>query len=64
MTIVSERIPFELRGRCCLDLETIAPSGKGYAGTRSFGAGVEDLDEAVEAKQKQPSHLTSSFSIF
>lgn len=49
MTVVGERTILELRGQPCIDLETVAPTRKGCAVTRSFGARVEDLDTLLEA---------------
>ena len=43
MTVVGERIVYELRGLACLDLETVTPTRKGCAATRSFSSRVEDL---------------------
>ena len=50
MTVVGERLIYELRGLACLDLEALAPTRKGCAVTRSFSSRVEDrasLEQAV-----------------
>ena len=50
MTVVGERIVRELRGEPCLDLETLPPTRKGCAVTRSFSRRIEDratLEQAV-----------------
>ena len=50
MTVVGERIVHELRGECCLDLETVAPTRKGCAVTRCFSGRVEEratMEQAV-----------------
>ncbi len=49
LTVVGERIIHELRGTPCIDLETIAPTRKGCAVTRSFAGRVESLDMMQEA---------------
>lgn len=49
LTVVGERIIHELRGTPCIDLETVAPTRKGCAVTRSFAGRVEDLDIMQEA---------------
>ena len=52
LTVVGRRIVHELRGEACLDLETVAPTRKGCAVTRSFSRRVEDLatmEQAVAA---------------
>jgi len=49
MTVVGERLVRELRGEACLDLETLAPTRKGCAVTRSFSNRVEDLSTMEEA---------------
>ena len=51
MTVVGERIIYELRGIACLDLESVAATRKGCAVTRSFSSRVRDLatmEQAVE----------------
>jgi DNA polymerase V len=49
LTVVGERIVYELRGLACLDLETVAPTRKGCAVTRSFSNRVEDLATLEQA---------------
>ena len=49
MTVVGERIIHELQGHPRLDLETVAPTRKGCAVTRSFSGRVEDLETMQEA---------------
>jgi DNA polymerase V len=49
LTVVGERIIHELRGQSCIDLETVAPTRKGCAVTRSFAGRVDDLDMMQEA---------------
>ncbi|KQT80153.1 Y-family DNA polymerase [Methylobacterium sp. Leaf466] len=52
MTVVGERLVYELRGVACLDLETVAATRKGCAVTRSFSDRVEDqatMEQAVAA---------------
>lgn len=49
MTVVGERIVFELRGQSCLALEQVAPQRKGCAVTRSFSGRVDDKDTMLEA---------------
>jgi DNA polymerase V len=49
MTVVGERIILELRGNACLDLETVAPTRKGCAVTRSFSSRIRDLDRLEQA---------------
>ncbi|AMJ61409.1 Y-family DNA polymerase [Bosea sp. PAMC 26642] len=49
LTVVGERIIHELRGQPCIDLETVAPTRKGCAVTRSFAGRVECLDMMQEA---------------
>ena len=55
LTVVGERIIHELRGRSCLDLETVAPTRKGCAVTRSFSSRVEDL---ATMEQSVAAHAT------
>ncbi len=55
LTVVGERIIHELRGRPCLDLETVAPTRKGCAVTRSFSSRVEDL---ATMEQSVAAHAT------
>ncbi|APT35043.1 protein UmuC (plasmid) [Methylobacterium phyllosphaerae] len=49
LTVVGERLVYELRGIPCLDLETVAPTRKGCAVTRSFSERVEDLATMEQA---------------
>ncbi len=49
LTVVGERLVYELRGVPCLDLETVAPGRKGCAVTRSFSNRVEDLETMQQA---------------
>ncbi|MBP1806976.1 DUF4113 domain-containing protein [Rubellimicrobium aerolatum] len=49
LTVVGERIVFELRGLSCLPLEEVAPQRKGCAVTRNFAGRVEDLPTLQEA---------------
>lgn len=49
MTVVGERIVFELRGEACIKLEEVALTRKGCAVTRSFAGRVDDLDMMLEA---------------
>jgi DNA polymerase V len=49
LTVVGERIIYELRALPCLDLETVAPTRKGCAVTRSFSSRVEDRDTMEQA---------------
>ncbi|MCU4178596.1 Y-family DNA polymerase [Bosea sp. BH3] len=49
LTVVGERIIHELRGQPCIDLETVAPTRKGCAVTRSFAGRVDDPDMMQEA---------------
>ena len=55
MTVVGERLIYELRGVPCLDLEAVAPSRKGCAVTRMFSSRVEDL---ATLEQAIASHAT------
>ena len=57
MTVVGERMVHELRGTPCLDLETVAPTRKGCAVTRSFSNRVEDLATMEEAVATHASRL-------
>ncbi|WP_295385994.1 Y-family DNA polymerase [uncultured Thiodictyon sp.] len=43
--VVVERVGWELRGRSCLPLECVAPPRQQVMVSRSFGAGVSDLEE-------------------
>ncbi|TNC66419.1 Y-family DNA polymerase [Rubellimicrobium roseum] len=49
LTVVGERIVWELRGTSCLPLEEVAPPRKGCAVTRNFAGRVEDLATLQEA---------------
>jgi len=49
LTVVGERIIHELRGQPCIDLESVAPTRKGCAVTRSFAGRVESLEMMQEA---------------
>jgi DNA polymerase V len=49
MTVVGERIVFELRGQACIALEHVAPQRKGCAVTRSFSSRVTTLEAMLEA---------------
>ena len=49
LTVVGERIVFELRGQSCLTLEQVAPQRKGCAVTRSFSRRVDDLPTMLES---------------
>jgi DNA polymerase V len=55
MTVVGERLIYELRGVPCLDLEAVAPTRKGCAVTRMFSSRVEDL---ATLEQAIASHAT------
>lgn len=49
LTVVGERIIQELRGQPCINLDTVAPTRKGCAVTRSFSGRVESLEVMEEA---------------
>lgn len=49
MTVVGERLIYELRGVPCLDLDSITPTRKGYAVTRSFSSRVRTLLQVEQA---------------
>lgn len=49
LSVVGERLVYELRGIPCLDLETVAPTRKGCAVARSFSDRVEDLATMEQA---------------
>jgi DNA polymerase V len=49
MTVVGERIIHELNGHPCISLESVAPTRKGCAVTRSFSGRVETIDMMQEA---------------
>ena len=55
MTVVGERIIYELRGVSCIDMETVAPTRKGCAVTRCFSGRVDDL---ATIEQAVASHAT------
>lgn len=57
MTVVGERIIHELRGAACIDLESIAPTRKGCAVTRSFSGRVDDLEMMLEAVASHATRL-------
>lgn len=49
LTVLGERIVYELRGVSCMPLDLVAQPQKGLAVTRSFGQPVTDLDEMLSA---------------
>lgn len=49
MTVVGERMIYELRGVSCMQLEDVAPTRKGCAVTRSFSSRVSDLAKLEQA---------------
>jgi DNA polymerase V len=49
MTVVGERLVYELNGRSCLPLELVAPPRKGLTVSRSFGQLLTCLDPIKEA---------------
>lgn len=49
MTVVGERIVYELQGRSCLPLELVAPPRKGITVSRSFGQAITEFDPVREA---------------
>ncbi len=49
MTVVGERLIYELRGMPCLAFEEIAPQRKGCAVTRMFGERLTKQDDVMEA---------------
>jgi len=49
MTVVGERIVYELNGRSCLPLELVAPPRKGLTVSRSFGQPLTRLEPITEA---------------
>ncbi len=49
LTVVGERLVWELRGVACLPLELEPPARQGIAVTRCFGRLVTTLDEGLEA---------------
>lgn len=57
MTVVGERIIYELRGTPCISLESVAPTRKGCAVTRCFAGRVDDLPTLLEAVASHASRL-------
>ena len=49
LTVVGERMIYELRGQSCLSLEAVTPTRKGCAVTRMFSRRVEDRDTMEQA---------------
>ena len=49
MTVVGERLVYELNGRSCLSLELVAPPRKGLMVSRSFGQPLMQLEPIKEA---------------
>jgi DNA polymerase V len=49
MTVVGERLVYELNGRSCLPLELVAPRRKGLTVSRSFGRPLTRLEPIKEA---------------
>jgi DNA polymerase V len=49
MTVVGERLVYELNGRSCLPLELVAPPRKGLTVSRSFGRPLTQLQPIKEA---------------
>ncbi len=49
LTVVGERMVYELRGQSCLSLEALTPTRKGCAVTRMFSRRVEDRDTMEQA---------------
>jgi DNA polymerase V len=49
MTVVGERLVYELNGRSCLPLELVAPRRQGLTVSRSFGRPLTQLDRIKEA---------------
>lgn len=49
MTVVGERLIYELRGVCCMTLDSVAPTRKGCAVTRSFSSRVRTLEQVEQA---------------
>ena len=49
MTVVGERLVWELRGVACSELELVPPRRKGVAVTRSFGQRVTEREEMRQA---------------
>ncbi len=57
MTVVGERIVYELRGVSCIDLASVAPTRKGCAVTRCFSGRVEDLATIEQAVASHAARL-------
>ncbi len=57
MTVVGERIVYELRGVTCIDLASVAPTRKGCAVTRCFSGRVEDLATVEQAVASHAARL-------
>ena len=57
MTVVGERIIYELRGQQCIDLATLTPTRKGCSVTRSFSSRVENLATLEQAVAAHASRL-------
>ena len=49
LTVVGERIIYELLGVACLDLEAVAPAGKGCAVTTSFSSRMTERSQFEQA---------------
>ncbi len=49
LTVVGERIIYELRGRACLPLESVPARRKGCAVTRSFSSRITERDVLEQA---------------
>ncbi len=57
MTVVGERIIYELRGLPCIDLASVAPTRKGCAVTRCFSGRVEGLATVEQAVASHAARL-------
>ncbi|GJD95409.1 Protein UmuC [Methylobacterium iners] len=57
LTVVGERLVYELRGIACLDLETLAATRKGCAVTRSFSSRVDELATMQQAVSTHAARL-------
>ncbi len=57
MTVVGERIVYELRGVPCIELASVAPTRKGCAVTRCFSGRVEDLATVEQAVASHAARL-------
>jgi DNA polymerase V len=74
MTVVGERLVYELNGRSCLPLELVAPPRKGLTVSRSFGRPLTRLDPIKESllhfvgrvgeKLRQQRLMTSHLMVF